>query len=150
MNDRPENHEQEPPAPARLVEGLRSLHNQKPLVPPFVDEAILAHVHARLKGQSERARVVWLPRWAMAAAAVIVLCIGAGLLLTRRTNPPAIIAREDIDRNGQVNILDAFALARKLQQGGGDGTVLDLNGDGVVDQRDIDWVASRAVKLHKG
>jgi len=217
MNDRPENDDQEPVAPPRLIDALRSLHNQKPLVPPSVDEAILGRARAHLTGKGSvgarpspgaatpelrmakvspeshahtgataagergsaleiarsgrahvaaagdgRTPVAWfraiseqgrgrLPSgWALAAAAVVVLGLGVGLLVNRRINPPAAIAREDVDRNGKVDILDAFALARKLQQGRTAGTALDLNGDGVVDQRDIDWVAARAVKLHKG
>src|SRR5262245_4044919 len=51
MNDRPENHEQEPAAPDRLVDALRSLHNQKLLVSPSVDEAILSEARIHLAGK---------------------------------------------------------------------------------------------------
>ena len=188
-------------APPRLVDALRSLHNQEVLVPPSVDEAILGRARAQLSGNvgvrpslgaaapelpvakassesdgragatpcgEEVPALITVHTWRapvaaaedgrtpvpwfrlLAAAAVVVLGLGVGLLINRQINPPAVIAREDVDRNGQVDILDAFALARKLQQGGAAGVALDLNGDGVVDQRDIDWVAARAVKLHKG
>jgi hypothetical protein len=152
MNDAPENQNQEPTAPPRLVDALRSVHNQKLLVPPSIDEAILGQARARLDGASEKAevRVVRFPGWGLAAAAAVVLGLGLGFLVNRLSHPPAVIAREDVDRNGRVDILDAFALARKLKQSGAAGTALDLNGDGIVDQRDIDWVAARAVKLHKG
>ena len=151
MKDRPENHE--PVAPNRLVEALRSLHNQRPLVPPSVDEAVLGQARAHLKDGAEKAtaKVVRFPSWTFAAAAaVVVLGLAVGLLLNQHRSRPPVVAREDVDRNGKVNILDAFALARKLQRGGTAGAQLDLNGDGVVDQGDIDWVAARAVKLHKG
>jgi hypothetical protein len=49
-----------------------------------------------------------------------------------------------------VDVLDAFALARKLRDGAADNPGLDCNSDGVVDRRDVDAVAARAVKLKKG
>jgi hypothetical protein len=49
-----------------------------------------------------------------------------------------------------VDILDAFALARQLKQGGSGNLQLDVNGDGVVDERDVAALAARAVKLERG
>jgi hypothetical protein len=85
---------------------------------------------------------------------------------------------KDIDHNGRVDILDAFLLARQIKAGGqlgGDRLVLpgvapkagspktdlsrfsgpvspawDFNGDGVIDQKDVDAVAMSAVKLKGG
>jgi hypothetical protein len=59
-------------------------------------------------------------------------------------------AREDVNRDGRVDILDAFLLARQLQSGDNPGSSLDLNGDGVVDHRDAESIAAKAVKLEKG
>jgi hypothetical protein len=59
-------------------------------------------------------------------------------------------AHEDINHDGQVDILDAFALARQLKAGATPNPQLDLNGDGVVDERDLAAVAARAVSLEKG
>jgi hypothetical protein len=53
--------------------------------------------------------------------------------------------RRDVDRNGRVDILDAFALARMIRQD--DSAFNDINGDGRSDQRDIDLVARDAVRL---
>jgi Dockerin type I domain len=149
MSDRPDNQEQEPAAPARLVEELRALHNQRLIIPRGVDETILSQAWAHLKEQPERRQLVRFPRW-LAAAAVAMLAAGLVFLLTRHGGVRPTLAREDIDRNGQVDILDAFALARKLQLGATSDSALDVNGDGIIDQRDIDWIAARAVKLHKG
>jgi len=49
-----------------------------------------------------------------------------------------------------VDMLDAFALARELQQGRTPRPQLDLNGDGVVDERDVEVLAARAVTLETG
>jgi hypothetical protein len=46
--------------------------------------------------------------------------------------------------------LDAFSLARRLQQGGTPDPALDINGDGVVDDRDVETLAARAVQLQPG
>jgi len=60
------------------------------------------------------------------------------------------VAKVDIDRNGRVDILDAFKLARQLESGGRSEMRWDINGDGVVDRSDVDTVAFVAVRLDKG
>lgn len=52
----------------------------------------------------------------------------------------------DINVDGQLDILDAFALARKLHAGELD-PAHDITGDGFVNQADIDELAERAVRL---
>jgi hypothetical protein len=49
-----------------------------------------------------------------------------------------------------VDILDAFALARQLKSGLVPGPGQDINGDGVVDERDVETIAAQAVRLQKG
>lgn len=53
--------------------------------------------------------------------------------------------QRDVDRSGRVDILDAFAVARSIRHA--DSAEHDLNGDGRVDQSDIDLVARDAVRL---
>ncbi len=57
-------------------------------------------------------------------------------------------ARGDIDGSGSIDILDAYALARRLEQG--QAGELDLNNDGQTNQRDIDWIANQVVALNSG
>lgn len=53
----------------------------------------------------------------------------------------------DEDRSGKVNILDAFALARVIRAGRNPNLRSDMNGDGRVDDQDVDLIAYRAVAL---
>jgi hypothetical protein len=64
--------------------------------------------------------------------------------------PGRELAREDLNHDGRVDILDAFQLAREAQSGTKADQGRDLNGDGVVDQRDAEFIAAQAVKLEKG
>lgn len=81
------------------------------------------------------------------------------------------LATVDADRNGKVNVLDVLRVAKTVQAvqyarqaGGGPGlspeaakklaffvesldVTWDLTGDGVVDQKDVDLMASRVVKV---
>ena len=61
------------------------------------------------------------------------------------------LVANDIDRNGDVNILDAFALARALDASNGDtnagGGQWDQNGDGLTDDEDVQLIAMAAVTL---
>ena len=62
--------------------------------------------------------------------------------------PPA--AQGDVDRNGRVDILDAFKLARHIESAGAVEGKWDMNGDGQVNREDVDIVAFAAVRLDKG
>jgi hypothetical protein len=56
----------------------------------------------------------------------------------------------DIDRSGRVDILDAFKLARHIKAGLQPSKKWDMNGDGLVNRKDVDLVAFAAVRLDKG
>lgn len=108
-------------------------------VPPAVDAAVLANI-ARQSARIRRMRV--LLRWGGgAAAAAAVLLVSVHLWTSR---PPAY------HPGARVTILDAFTLARQLKAGEKIDPSWDVNHDGVVDQRDVDALASRAVSLSAG
>jgi hypothetical protein len=123
-------------------------------VPRTADEAVLraAREHlvpTRLRTSNKLAR--WF-RWLAFATACVLLCAVA-YRFTRpysSSNPGPAYAREDLNRDGHVNILDAFQLARQLRSGEKPEPSLDLNRDGVVDHRDADTIAAQAVKLERG
>jgi hypothetical protein len=56
-------------------------------------------------------------------------------------------AREDVNRDNTVDILDAFALARQIEGAQVVPASYDFNNDGAIDRADVDWVARVSVKL---
>lgn len=130
--------------PAGLADGLRALASKMAVfVPPSVNETVLARARERF-AEVRRRRARSTAAWWTAAAASIALVAVVGLSPIQRPR----YERADIDRNGRVDILDAFSLARSLQRGAVKGP--DMNGDGVVNRTDVDIIAAQAVKLKKG
>lgn len=148
----PEGDEKDLTAPARLGEALRGLRKETVLIPASVDEKLLADARTRLAEiRRQRAQRRKTTGW-MAMAASVVLCalvaqalFHRGMFAERRE-----YAREDLNHDGNVDILDAFQLARELKRGGTANPARDFNGDGKVDAADVDFLAARAVSLGKG
>ncbi|MCP4175371.1 MAG: hypothetical protein GY758_31875 [Fuerstiella sp.] len=46
-----------------------------------------------------------------------------------------------------MDILDAFALARRVRRSDTDLVSGDQNGDGVINEADVEWIAMSAVML---
>ena len=142
------------PAPSRLMAALQQSQAPRVFVPPTVDEAVLRAARERLAPARPRESSLltrWW-RWPAFATACLLLCAVA-YRLTRTPspqNPPLAYVREDLNRDGRVDILDAFQLVRQLQSGDQPGPNLDFNGDGVVDNHDANTIAAQAVKLEKG
>ncbi|MEN8128284.1 MAG: dockerin type I domain-containing protein [Planctomycetota bacterium] len=127
---------------------LSSLFEPKQAVSPRVDRAVMDAAARRLRRRPN------LRRWAYWAASAAAAMVVAGVLFMDFTKPADISApvalRNDIDRDGAVNILDAFALARKIKSSDTANLQWDMNGDSVVDQKDVDTVAMAAVKMKEG
>jgi len=143
--------------PSKLSADLNALFEPRVGVPPEVDRAVMdrAHKHftALQSGKSGRLRVHWV--WRIAAAAAVVI-FAFSLDLTKKPEPTAYryslskTQAIDIDRNGRVDILDAFKLAKHIESAGPAETEWDINGDGLIDRSDVDVVALAAVRLDKG
>jgi hypothetical protein len=91
--------------------------------------------------------------WVAGAAAALLLLAAIPQFFKRPATGPGrdvAFAQGDLNRDGRVDILDAFVLARQLKLGGTRNLQLDVNGDGVVDERDVAALAARAVKLEQG
>jgi hypothetical protein len=145
--------------PPRLAADLNALQ-RTPEVPPAVDRAIAAH--ARRYFTRQRSVRLWT-RWGGGAAAAAVLLLGLKIAFNTPPHfqrasemaaaPPAAMAppllRGDIDHNGVVNVLDALAVARGIKTHQID-MCWDLNGDGKIDQADVDEIAMTAVKVKGG
>lgn len=136
--------------PDRLVEDLTALYGRSVPVPRHVDRAVLAAARARM-ARGHRLRLVLY--WSSAAAAVLAIAIGVGLLQrqTPSTVAPPILARaEDVDQNGRVDVLDAYLLARRVELAQKLKQEWDFNHDGKVDRGDANLVAQSAVRLEEG
>jgi len=124
--------------PEKLKSDLGTLFKAEHPIPPEVDRAILDKAAQRFVRTKRGIRVF---RWAgpitAAAAIIIVACV-----FLNQSTP-----QMDVDRNGQVNILDAFKLAKQIQSTNNPDKKWDINGDGLVNRGDVDFVASAAVSL---
>jgi len=117
------------------LEGFRGLATRLAPAPLDVPSSVKRDVMALT-----RPRRAWRP---LAAAAAILL--GLGALWLARGGRPALPG--DVDRSGRVDIVDAYALAVRLRSGQHLEPVYDVNGDGKVDERDVDEIARRSVAL---
>ena len=139
--------------PPRLVEELSRLHATEVRVPAALDRAILRQARQSFA----RRRRWWLAaRWvgaAVASAAAIALAFGTFIRPGKTSSPLAIQPRPqiaqlaDIDRDGRIDMLDAYLVGRKIARHEPLDPAWDINGDGVVDQKDVDLIAHLAVQV---
>jgi hypothetical protein len=137
-------------APAKLISALSRFPRQRIFVPRTIDDAVLREARRHLN-KAERPGFSWrrlMPR--LAAVAVVVLLLAFVFARHNSGFGSRVFAREDLNHDGRVDILDAFALARQLKLGPASGVGQDINGDGVVDERDVETIAAQAVRLGKG
>jgi len=150
MHQPEHNNEESLEAPKKLITALKRIPGHVPFIPPAVDEAVLQAARRQLRPEA-RYRFIsfrfW--RWAAAGVGLCVLAVAISQLNRSSINPLSNhqFAREDINHDGRVDILDAFALARQLKAGHVPPGLLDVNGDGVVDERDVTAIAAHAVQL---
>jgi hypothetical protein len=140
-------------APPELVAALKRLEEPRLFIPPTVDEAVGLAARQHLEGgQGRRARWLrWMP-WLATAAGFAIVMAYLSFLPPRAESPKArhTAGGMSITHSGLVDILDAFALARQLKSGAVPNAGWDVNGDGVVDERDVATLAAQAVQLEKG
>jgi len=151
----------EPHVSPRFRQDMRALFEPPGPVPQKVDKAIADRGKACLRERKHGTprRFIIPLRWAAATAAAAVIAISVILYQGRAplNHQSSIINRQsaaegraDVDGNGRVDILDAFRLARHIESRGPADMRWDLNGDGRVNQQDVDAVAFAAVRLDKG
>ena len=141
--------EPEPRDAERLKEEMKALF-EPPGGPPHGEGLQILMLAERRRLRKLRRRV--LARMAGLAAAGIVCGIGLSMLIGRlkaREQPvlPAHGVTMDINGDGRVDILDALALAQKVEAGAPYRAEWDLNGNGVLDRGDAVVLASTVVKL---
>jgi len=141
----------------KLSADLKALFEPQIGVPPEVDRAVMDRANKHFVSmQSGEGRHMWIHwGWRIAAAAAVVI-FAFSLDLTKQAGPTkdrfsqSKIQPVDIDRDGRVDILDAFKLARHIETNGPTEKAWDFNGDGRIDHSDVDIVAHTAVRLNKG
>jgi hypothetical protein len=115
------NRDQEAEIPGTLREDLRAAYGERPVVPPEVDDAILAAARWRLAAQRGRPRPGgrrtwhWLP---VAAAAALILVFWTGELMKDEQPdavPGLVALRDDADGDGRIDIRDELLLARRQE-----------------------------------
>src|SRR5438132_13331118 len=115
-NDVPRNEELN--APLRLVEALRQAASDQIFIPPAIDRTILTAAQRQFgtagKADPYPTRIRWWMRLATALALVVTLAL---VTIQWQRSANLQFAREDVNRDGQIDILDAFALARQVKQG---------------------------------
>ncbi len=159
MTERMEHFDEDLEACGKLSADLDTLFEPQLSVPSEVDRAIMdragRHFVGRKFTQSGRRRFRWVSLWKVAAAAAVVI-FAFSLDLTEEPAPTvdyADVAKAgavDFDRNGRVDILDAFKLARQIELASNTEIGWDINGDGLVNRADVDVVAMAAVRLDRG
>jgi hypothetical protein len=133
-------------APTRLIEALKSAPKERLFVPPAVDEAVLRTSRAHLKNCESRSfgGKSWISWAAMAACLMLGASLGHRYLQPPQRGP---FDRADLNRDGRVDILDAFVLAEKIETGVFLDPGWDINRDGRVDRADVNAIAARAVSV---
>ena len=136
MNDRKPEQE----LPEKVRKALLGYSKAVVFVPPSIDAKVLEQAKAHFGDRKGRIHRLPLPAWAAAAAVMVGLLIWSSPFT--RHHPDVA----DIDGNGAVEIFDAFALARKIEQGAA-AKQADINHDGVIDSKDVAIIAQQAVRL---
>jgi hypothetical protein len=86
---------------------------------------------------------------AAAAAAGILLAVGAVWILSARPFTRPTPFAEDVNDDGRVDVLDPFALARKIESGAALDLKWDFTHDGVVNAEDVDALAKNIVRISR-
>ncbi len=150
MADIPE----EPQIPPRLSADLRQLYGRGPTVPQSIDDAIMRTARDVIAARRRRMRLILGGSVvsAMAAAAAVLLIVMHPPQTDPNSRAAMVQLRGDVNGDGHVDILDALALQRLIDRPAAtlDTAHYDLNGDGVVDRRDVESIAQAAVSMKGG
>ena len=154
--------ELDPKVADKLSTDLKALFRVHASVPPEIDRAVIDRARTHLVRRWPKQTVRWTGAVAAAAAAIIFIFVlesprESGLEAPRFEKATSKMAadrmarpRVDIDGSGRVDILDAFILAKHMESIDQPQTKWDLNGDGLINRKDVDTVAFAAVRLNRG
>lgn len=121
----------EPRIPEALAGDLRGVYHSKIFIPSELDQAML-HLARRRPLHRRRLQPWVLVRWAGVAAAVIAAFV-VPTHLSRNSNLPTVALHSgDVNGDGIIDILDAYALARAQRHGDGSITSAEINAAGMA------------------
>ena len=148
----PSQSDNEASLPKGLREALGDMYGKTVSVPAELDDRILG---AARTAYAQRRRRWTAARWCgagLAAAAAVVLALRVFVTHPPKSREAMSPSRQvaqlgDVDHNGRVDILDAYIVARKIARHEPLDPAWDVNGDGVVDQEDVDLIAHMAVRV---
>src|SRR5258706_1066057 len=130
----------------KLGDALRDGYTHRADIPGSLDHAIAAAARERFE---RRRRLRLMARWggglAAGLAAVIVIVISLN-----RSPASKSIVKGDVNGDSRFNMIDALALAKHIAAKEKLERAWDVNGDGAIDQKDVDVIASAAVSLKQG
>ena len=161
--------------PVAVAESLRQRFRDRIEIPETVEQAILQDARSHLQQARPVVKPVRqkpFQKWLLAAvslasAAAVVVTASVSWMATDSHAPTVAVSNSadiaseltaadivdskfessDIDQNGAVDILDAFALARHIEDGQHVNTSWDQNQDGELNDQDVELVARIAVML---
>lgn len=139
--------------PPRLKAGLAEIFGPAPAIAQSMDDRILSAVREQ---SIRRNRMRWTIRYAIGSVAAAAAVVLIAIKMNRQDQPvindpaPVVATAEDFNRDGSVDMIDAFLMARKVAAKESLAREWDFNHDGAVDTRDVDVVAFAAVKLKGG
>jgi len=139
MSDSP----QQTDLPPQLAQALREAYTHRSSIPAGVEDSILAQAHEKF---ARRRRLRLIARWGTGLAAGLAATIVLVVWL-HHPKPVQNFAKGDINRDGQVNMIDALVLAKHLATHDKSDQTWDVNGDGRIDQKDVDAIAAASVSL---
>ena len=148
----PEELDDLPELPSGLASDLKNRYGPVPDIPEAIDRAILANSQRHLlQTFPVIAKSKWRWRIAVIGSSMAAACMVFLAFKSQEPQQPANVAHDrgsdrDLDGNGRVDILDAFAIAREIQSGRNQ-PAFDINGDGRLTQADVTEIAQRAVTL---
>ena len=138
--------------PPRLRDAIARMHESVVPVPTELDDSILADA----KRSFHHRRRAWMVigRFSIGIATAALVAIALRVLMaapsshppTAMVQPPRLYQIADVNHDGRVDILDAYIVARKIAHHEPLDPAWDINGDGVVDQKDVDLIATLAVQ----
>ena len=125
------------------LRALEKLDAPSIAIPEAIDRAVIENARRQLGRKRPK---YWIPL--SAAAAVLVSALVVVLALPENPRQPMAGAKPgDIDRNGVVDIVDAYTLAVRIENGEPLDPEWDITGDGVVDEADWKKIANDTVSL---